>query len=164
MYLIFTKLLSRHIYYCKSLYSHECIEGVVAVEVEKLYAFVRAYFGTHLRLTDRQTCRQTDWQTDIHTNILTVKQTNRQACKLTDRQTLTDRLDDIVSPTSLGNYLWAVVEDEIFFLDKSNSDILLLFSLHLVCFNVYDLNGNGYILREEIHHMLKDCMVKVSWY
>ena len=116
------------------------------------------------RLTDRQTCRQTDWQTDIHTNILTVKQTNRQACKLTDRQTLTDRLDDIVSPTSLGNYLWAVVEDEIFFLDKSNSDILLLFSLHLVCFNVYDLNGNGYILREEIHHMLKDCMVKVSWY
>jgi len=30
------------------------------------------------------------------------------------------------------------------------------------CFNVYDLNGNGYILREEIHHMLKDCMVKSS--
>ena len=48
MYLIFTKLPSRHIYYCKSLYSHECIEGVVAVEVEKLYAFVRAYCGTHL--------------------------------------------------------------------------------------------------------------------
>lgn len=34
--------------------------------------------------------------------------------------------------------------------------------LHLVCFKVYDLNGNGYILREEIQHMLKDCMVRVS--
>ena len=48
MYLIFTKLLSRHIYYCKSLYSHEYIERVEAVEVEKLHAFVRAFFGTHL--------------------------------------------------------------------------------------------------------------------
>ncbi|RMX54779.1 calaxin-like [Pocillopora verrucosa] len=30
------------------------------------------------------------------------------------------------------------------------------------CFNVYDLNGQGYILREQIQHMLKECMVKSS--
>ncbi|XP_068729141.1 calaxin-like isoform X1 [Montipora capricornis] len=28
------------------------------------------------------------------------------------------------------------------------------------CFKVYDLNGNGYITREAVQHMLKDCMVK----
>lgn len=28
------------------------------------------------------------------------------------------------------------------------------------CFKVYDLNGNGYISREAVQHMLKDCMVK----
>jgi len=28
------------------------------------------------------------------------------------------------------------------------------------CFKVYDLNGNGFILREEIQVMLKDCMVR----
>ena len=37
-----------------------------------------------------------------------------------------------------------------------------VFFLNLVCFKVYDLNGNGYILREEIHHLLKDCMVRVG--
>ena len=32
----------------------------------------------------------------------------------------------------------------------------------LVCFKVYDLNGSGYITREAVQHMLKDCMVKVN--
>lgn len=30
------------------------------------------------------------------------------------------------------------------------------------CFKVYDLNGSGYITREAVQHMLKDCMVKVN--
>ncbi|KAJ7365179.1 EF-hand calcium-binding domain-containing protein 1 [Desmophyllum pertusum] len=30
------------------------------------------------------------------------------------------------------------------------------------CFKVFDINGSGYISREGIHHMLKDCMVKSS--
>ena len=33
---------------------------------------------------------------------------------------------------------------------------------NVVCFKVYDLNGNGYITREAVQHMLKDCMVKVN--
>jgi len=28
------------------------------------------------------------------------------------------------------------------------------------CFDVYDLNGDGYISREEMFHMLKNCMIK----
>ena len=31
-----------------------------------------------------------------------------------------------------------------------------------VCFKVYDINGAGYLTREGIQHLLKDCMVKVS--
>ena len=30
-----------------------------------------------------------------------------------------------------------------------------------VCFDVYDLNSDGYISREEANHMLKNCIVKV---
>ena len=29
------------------------------------------------------------------------------------------------------------------------------------CFEVYDLNGDGYIQREEMFHMLKNCLIKV---
>ena len=31
-----------------------------------------------------------------------------------------------------------------------------------VCFDVYDLNGDGYISREEMFQLLKGCMVTVS--
>ena len=34
--------------------------------------------------------------------------------------------------------------------------------LLLDCFEVYDLNGDGYIQREEMFHMLKNCLIKVS--
>ena len=30
------------------------------------------------------------------------------------------------------------------------------------CFEVYDLNGDGYIQREEMFHMLKNCLIKVN--
>lgn len=39
---------------------------------------------------------------------------------------------------------------------KDVSDLLL------VCFDVYDLNGDGYITREEVMHLLKNSVVQVS--
>ena len=30
------------------------------------------------------------------------------------------------------------------------------------CFAVYDLNGDGFIQREEMFHMLKTCLIKVT--
>lgn len=29
-----------------------------------------------------------------------------------------------------------------------------------VCFNVYDLNDDGYITREEMFQLLKDCLIR----
>jgi len=121
------------------------------------------------RQTDRQTGRRTDWQIDRHTNIhvLTDKETDGHADWQTDRQTdrQIDWPTDSVSPTPVRQLSLNSGLRWYFFPDKGNSSLAifnLLFFLCLVCFNVYDLNGNGYILREEIHHMLKDCMVKVS--
>ena len=34
--------------------------------------------------------------------------------------------------------------------------------IYVDCFEVYDLNGDGYIQREEMFHMLKNCLIKVS--
>ena len=36
------------------------------------------------------------------------------------------------------------------------------FCVFAVCFNVYDLNGDGYITREEMFQFLKNSMVTVS--
>nr|CAG6016155.1 unnamed protein product [Menidia menidia] len=35
-----------------------------------------------------------------------------------------------------------------------------LFSADSDCFNVYDLNGDKYIAREEMFHMLKNCLIR----
>jgi Ca2+-binding EF-hand superfamily protein len=32
------------------------------------------------------------------------------------------------------------------------------------CFSIYDLNGDGFITREEMFHMLKNTLIKVSVY
>lgn len=32
--------------------------------------------------------------------------------------------------------------------------------IHLDCFDVYDLNGDGYISREEMFHMLKNSLIR----
>ena len=34
------------------------------------------------------------------------------------------------------------------------------FLLNLVCFQVYDLNTDGFISREEMFHLLKSCLIK----
>ena len=42
-----------------------------------------------------------------------------------------------------------------------NSDTLCPNLLFLDCFNVYDLNSDGFITREEMFHMLKHSLIKV---
>ena len=37
-----------------------------------------------------------------------------------------------------------------------------MFSVYTVCFDVYDLNGDGFISREEMFHLLKPAVLKVS--
>lgn len=41
------------------------------------------------------------------------------------------------------------------------SDIQSVYYYFAVCFTVYDLNGDGYISREEMFQLLKNCIVKV---
>ena len=50
----------------------------------------------------------------------------------------------------------------IIVLEKNDLMFINILCVFAVCFNVYDLNGDGYITREEMFQFLKNSMVTVS--